>query len=536
MKKQRELFDEFKPIPDQKSGRDELNLAEFPLAALTERLPKGTKTLEFNDEITDKSSGKLIKREVTITGSDKYGLPKANDDEIITALIQLTRRQGFRSPTVEFSRYEIIDILGWKHTTYSYKRIEESLNRWLGVTLLYKNAWWLPKQKAWSPKEGFHIINNLKISKGTNRKDREAFVWNDTVFSSFKDQNLKVLDLEVYNQLKNHLAKRLYRLIDKRFKWHPKVEFELSELLCKKFGMWKGQPVAALKRHLTPAIDDLVSVGFIEELPKAERFKKQSKGKWGVIFTKQKDQSSDDIIEVDNEFSEIHLKLRKHGISERMVVRLTSKYSPEHIIRKIDILEYLQENDKSKIKYVPGYLLRSIEENYSPPSGWKPEEERAADSKEKDQKQSAQKRQEDLRIITETIEAIKILLEEARVERVGTMAAAMDKMQEAKLLRYLRNNMEDLHADDDPGDYNLRGNPYVEPPKGKTDMNLTAPYLSQIRHEFFATENPAAFESITPESVLANNKDRIPTRCRPELLEEAIREVKAIREIAPIES
>ena len=46
-------------------GRDEMNLAEFPITVLADRAPKGTKTLIFRA-----SHGQL-----TITGSDAFGLP-----------------------------------------------------------------------------------------------------------------------------------------------------------------------------------------------------------------------------------------------------------------------------------------------------------------------------------------------------------------------------------------------------------------------------------------------------------------------------
>ena len=36
-------------------GRDEMNLAEFPLATLADRAPRGCKTLVFEDTIWDKS-------------------------------------------------------------------------------------------------------------------------------------------------------------------------------------------------------------------------------------------------------------------------------------------------------------------------------------------------------------------------------------------------------------------------------------------------------------------------------------------------
>jgi len=70
-------------------GRDELNLAEFPLCALTHRLRPDQKTIRFEDRVWDwdEQRGTTTTRQLTITGSDAYGLPTAHS----------TRLRAFRS-------------------------------------------------------------------------------------------------------------------------------------------------------------------------------------------------------------------------------------------------------------------------------------------------------------------------------------------------------------------------------------------------------------------------------------------------------
>ena len=86
--------------PQRECYRDELNFAEFPLASVSTSLPKGQKTLEFTDEIFDKSRNERVTRKLTITASDKYGLPTAMDDEVILGLIQLTGKTDFATKGV----------------------------------------------------------------------------------------------------------------------------------------------------------------------------------------------------------------------------------------------------------------------------------------------------------------------------------------------------------------------------------------------------------------------------------------------------
>jgi hypothetical protein len=72
-------------------GRDEMNLAEFPVTVLADRAPKGARTLIF----------RVDQGQLTITGSDAYGLPTAPDADVIVALIQLTKlKNDFQKPTV----------------------------------------------------------------------------------------------------------------------------------------------------------------------------------------------------------------------------------------------------------------------------------------------------------------------------------------------------------------------------------------------------------------------------------------------------
>ena len=86
-------------------GKDEMNLAEFPLATLADRVPRGCKTLVFEDRILDRGQKQHVDRRLTITGSDKFGLPRALDDEVILGLVQLSKADCFANREVQFSRY-----------------------------------------------------------------------------------------------------------------------------------------------------------------------------------------------------------------------------------------------------------------------------------------------------------------------------------------------------------------------------------------------------------------------------------------------
>src|SRR3954454_17057747 len=109
-------------------GKDEMNFAEFPMALLTDRVPRGQKSIKFEDQIYDEKRKKVVTRRRIIEGSEEYGLPTATDDAVILALIQFTKQKSnFTRREVEFTRLELIRMLGWPNEGKSYDRIKLSL-------------------------------------------------------------------------------------------------------------------------------------------------------------------------------------------------------------------------------------------------------------------------------------------------------------------------------------------------------------------------------------------------------------------------
>ena len=287
---------EFSPLtPRGVVGKDELNLAEFPITAIADRIQANQKALVFEDQITDTSRGETITRQLTITAPDSYGLPTAADDEVILGLVQLSKMNNFADREVFFRRREFLQLLGWRDEGKSYERLEKSLNRWIGVTLYYKNAWWSKEQRCWVD-EKFHILENVtlfdrdKARKGTSERQSNAtlssFTWNKVIFRSFEAGNLKSIDFDFLKSLQSAVAKRLYRFLDKRF-FHKKTwEFDLKQLCREHIGLSRNYDSANLKRALRPAIRELEKRGFVTAMPNKERFCKIRTRDWSVVFEK----------------------------------------------------------------------------------------------------------------------------------------------------------------------------------------------------------------------------------------------------------
>ena len=378
-------------------GRDELNLAEFPLAALSNRTADGQKTLEFKDTIFDRQAGKLVERKLTVTAADKFGLPSAMDDEVILGLIQLSKRQGFADRTVPFSRYEIIKILGWEDESWNYHRIIKALDRWTGVTLKYENAWWDTERKAWA-NETFHIIERLTEIKGEDGKERAAFVWSEVIFNNLQKGHLKTLDMDIYRSLSNPVAKRLYRLLDKRFYHRQRAQFDLVELAFHKLGIARSYLIGNIKQRLQPAIEELEAVGFIKPADKGRRYEKHGVGQWNVIFEKATGSAANAPAQEKTlplaiePQSEIEAQLVAFGVSPKKASRLATTMPEDYLRHKIDETRYLLSQGKEKITNPAGYLVKAIEENYAAPKAYRTPEQRSRDDEARNQRVEAKRK------------------------------------------------------------------------------------------------------------------------------------------------
>ena len=373
--------------------KDELNLAEFPIAALADRVPDGQRTLVFEDRFEQRDSTPIIRR-LTIMGTHKHGLPTSLDDEVLVGLIQVTkRRSNFTNARVEFSRYELIELLGWPQSGQSYRRIEEALHRWVGVVLMYENAWWDNEAKSWVD-EQFHVLDNVtlydrekwrtsaKASKnGALEKSQvraqkpplplSSFRWNEVIFRSFQSGNLKQLDLEFYLKLRLPTTKRMYRFLDKRFYRRSRLDFDLRTLACEHIGLSRSYAPTELKRRLKPALEELEQLGFLDRLPPEERYTYVKRGCWRILLIRGHRLQLDvrnPVLSADPELSQLVEALKTRGIAAKTAQELVESHPSTQVRAKIEVFDWLLRHEDKRIGKNPaGYLVASIRYDYQMP-------------------------------------------------------------------------------------------------------------------------------------------------------------------------
>jgi hypothetical protein len=379
-------------------GKDELNLAEFPIAALTDRVPDGQLSLVFED-ILEQRDGPPTVRRLTIMGTHKHGLPTAVDDEVMVGLIQLTkRRNNFTDAKVTFSRYELIELLGWPQSGQSYQRIEEALHRWVGVVLMYENAWWDNTAKSWVD-ENFHILDNVTLYDRERRRPAggrkgaglrrtlpgeaplplSSFRWNEVMFRSFQAGNLKQLDWTIFQSLRLPTTKRLYRFLDKRFYRRMRIDFDLRSFACEHIGMSKQYKPTELKRRLKPAIDELEEKGFLEPLVDDERYSFQAKGQWRILFIRGPYGRDEPRPEPAAEVTSLVEALVARGVVAKVASELVATHPISRVRTKLEVFDWLVQNRDKRVERNPaGYLVAAIRADYSEPADWAAKAAKAA--------------------------------------------------------------------------------------------------------------------------------------------------------------
>jgi plasmid replication initiation protein len=270
----------------REAGRDEMNLAEFPLGVLSERVPAGVKTLVFEGH-----QGRL-----TVTGSDLLGLPTPLDTDVLIALLHLTKLQNnFESPTVTFSRYEVLNMLGMSDDGKSFQRLKMAMRRWVGVTLFYDGSFWDNALKC-RVEAAFHVLDDvtmfdMKVRRTLGARQQplplSSFTWGSRFFASCQADNLKRLDLTTYFGLRSAVSKQLYRYADKKFYVRPDWTFDLRELAFAHVGLSRTYADAKIKEKLAPALAELEGIGFLRPMPTAERYAKIGRGHWTIRLARK---------------------------------------------------------------------------------------------------------------------------------------------------------------------------------------------------------------------------------------------------------
>lgn len=406
-------------------GKDEMNLAEFPITLLSDR--KDVTLITREVAVRDERLGVMVRRKVTVTGSEQYGLPSSVDNLVLLALIYLTKRANdFRERRIFFTRTELLKVLGWPDSGQSYTRIELSLKRWANVFVLFENAWWDKPRQSFATK-GFGIIDDFELndtSRGLPASMYQSNIaWNEVFFQSLEAGFVRTLDLKILLRLKHPTSQQMYRFLGKHFYYASSVTLDLRTFACEHVGLDRGyKDNGKLKEKLQPALTELEEIGFLAPMPREERYKKVGPKSWtitlqrqpGLRLVEENEPPAVDPQVIGPEPTPLEQELIARGVTAATAAELVVAYPANRVQVKIEAFDWLvQKKDKRISKSPAGYLAESIRKDYAAPRGFESRVERdrrlAAQEEERRRVEAARRKAEEAQRARESGEQARIL-------------------------------------------------------------------------------------------------------------------------------
>lgn len=271
-------------------GRDELNLIDFPISVLQYQQPTDTNG-KRPDEIVcviesyDRDLDRIVPRKLTRRTSSRNGFPTPLEDEVLVALLTLTRiKNNFTAPRLEFRNAELYDLMGWPHNGTSSKRLSVALDRLAGLALKYENSW-TTEDGTFEKEFTTGLLESYKFTRQTRgRRSREAeqswIQWASEVFADIQRGNVKELDTDRFFSLRLPISRRMYRFLDKHLTAQQQLEMDLLTF-AGHLGLSETKHIGKVKERLAPGLRELEELGdFIAPADTVDRYRKRGPGDW----------------------------------------------------------------------------------------------------------------------------------------------------------------------------------------------------------------------------------------------------------------
>lgn len=393
-------------------GRDEMNLIELPFSLVSYRNPHNIKTIESRWRGKGED-GQVRDFYKIVTGSDKWGLPTFQAEELLIAALELTYRRGFKERKVPTSKYELMSLMRWPDTSQYRNLLVNTFGQVRGVTIK-TNHFWDNVNKSYR-EVVFGIISNASFYEREKKRHRDKngqlslplgfFHWDEIFWTSLQAGYIKRLDTATYFSLNLNLSRRLYRFADKHLHGGG-IEMDLFRLAFDKLVMVGDYkyPSKVLEK-LQPAIDELntralasirvvkgktesgykVAIGGIGGRKQAQRQQNGIKGQDRDNSAGRTRQGSP---EASNEEQDLIERLKAYGVAANQVTgpeELIRDYGVAEVAKRVALCDYLVRKGKEPLS--PQLIVDSLRKGYLPDPyhEMEAEQERQADRETREQ-------------------------------------------------------------------------------------------------------------------------------------------------------
>lgn len=275
-------------------GQDEIHFVELPIAILQHQQPKdaeGQRPDELVSVVTsfDDELGRDVPRKLTRRTSSRHGFPTALEDDVLIALLTLTKHRGdLNSPRVEFCNAELFNLMRWPQNGTSGSRLSVALDRLAGLTLRYDNSW-TTEDGAFEKQFTTGLLESYSLKRQTRgRRKRNAerswVQWASGVFADLQRGNVKELNTDRYYSLNLAVSKRLYRFLDLHLSRSTTLEIPLKALAAH-LGLADLNHIGKIKERLNRSLPELEAIpGFLQPRSRSDRYAKRGPGDWLARF------------------------------------------------------------------------------------------------------------------------------------------------------------------------------------------------------------------------------------------------------------
>jgi hypothetical protein len=243
---------------------DELNLATFPISVLDKKAQQSKQPLVFRDTVD--YNGEALERKWKVFPHPELGFPGPIDDDVLMALLELTREQG-GSKKVYFSRYDLLKRLGWSINATYYNRLEVSFKKLAAVRVEAMNAFG-DKNKKRFVNMGLTFIQEWKLNAETRGGERSSYVlWSDRIAQSINHELTRYLDATFYfEELTSPIERRLFRYLDNHFEGkQAHLALNVRDLSHEHLGISRQYKyISQVMQRIEPALALFVARGYLE--------------------------------------------------------------------------------------------------------------------------------------------------------------------------------------------------------------------------------------------------------------------------------
>lgn len=343
---------------DEPLVKVESNLEEYPLFAVKTR-NRTENQLVFERRRQGEDGTELVQR-WEVEPPAKLGMPGPFDQDVYLAVLQLLEMRGGmpRSGELDFSLYELRDILGWSVSGNTYEKIRQSLRRISSTTLTSENAFYSKAEERFLS-DTFQIwsVHFSRTKRGRTTKERHTLRFHPIFIRNYMAQYLKGLDPDFYWSLPSPLAKRLYRLIDHQRDGGLLWQTDLSTLR-QQVPLSNYSYPSEIKRVLRSAHEELKERGFLSSV----RYEGKIDVSYQVSPEFVKRQKARELSGDPGELFAIK-RLVSEGLRGDVARDLVARHGSERCLRYADALE-----SQRGIRSRAGWLRSAIERSYELPN------------------------------------------------------------------------------------------------------------------------------------------------------------------------